>query len=448
MSEKSSPKNNVVSEIVKKNLCCGCGSCAGICPANALTMKLNKLGEYQPIESDIHKCTNCGLCLSICPFNSKKINPHELWENCCYNTPIIGPHCGTYVGYSLKERQRLTGASGGVATWFVQKLLELGWVDSVICVGKYTSSPFRLFHVCKTPQDLQNSSTSSYYPVELSSILRYIKNNPGNYAITALPCLAKALRHAANKLPWLKERMKYIIGLVCGGQRGTFFAQYLAQKHGIAPEHLKGLQFRVKNETKTANNFGLSFLMTNNESKTIYRHDGMDSVWYRKWFMLNSCQFCEDVFADYADISFMDAWLDGYRDDYRGHSLWIIRNQQLATLLDKPSDLKVSDISPELVCKSQDGLINYKINLIKTRCYLAHSLGQNVPIYMSKEKTNLGFRKNMRVKNEMKRLLASSRIFAGTNSVPEFEAKMKKYDIIESIINLPVKVYMKIRKFA
>jgi len=38
-----------VDKIVAANVCCGCGTCAGICPSDCLRMTFNRYGEYQPI---------------------------------------------------------------------------------------------------------------------------------------------------------------------------------------------------------------------------------------------------------------------------------------------------------------------------------------------------------------------------------------------------------------
>ncbi len=54
--------------IPKRDLkkCIGCGTCARICPENAIRMIKNKKGKLQP-KVDYNFCKGCGLCASECP---------------------------------------------------------------------------------------------------------------------------------------------------------------------------------------------------------------------------------------------------------------------------------------------------------------------------------------------------------------------------------------------
>lgn len=52
--------------------CIGFGSCATVCPVDAIEIKDNHLAHIDP-----DKCVNCGNCLDICPKNVIKIVPKE-----------------------------------------------------------------------------------------------------------------------------------------------------------------------------------------------------------------------------------------------------------------------------------------------------------------------------------------------------------------------------------
>ena len=53
-------------EIVKKNECCGCGSCVQKCPKQAISMVEDEEGFLYP-QINNERCINCGLCSKVCP---------------------------------------------------------------------------------------------------------------------------------------------------------------------------------------------------------------------------------------------------------------------------------------------------------------------------------------------------------------------------------------------
>ena len=55
------------------------------------------------------------------------------------------------------------------------------------------------------------------------------------------------------------------------------------------------------------------------------------------YFKLNPCNYCDDVFAELADVVFMDAWLPKYSKDPLGHSLVINRNKAFTFIFNQIS---------------------------------------------------------------------------------------------------------------
>lgn len=55
--------------VVFKELCKGCGICAGFCPRGVLRMseEVNSRGFRVPAVVDESRCTGCGLCELLCP---------------------------------------------------------------------------------------------------------------------------------------------------------------------------------------------------------------------------------------------------------------------------------------------------------------------------------------------------------------------------------------------
>ena len=69
---------NSINEIISKDLCTGCTSCALICPKKAISIPENEDG-FLSSKIDDKKCTNCGLCKQVCPVLSNYNKPKEIY---------------------------------------------------------------------------------------------------------------------------------------------------------------------------------------------------------------------------------------------------------------------------------------------------------------------------------------------------------------------------------
>ena len=249
---KSGSYRNVCDYIVPNDLCSGCGVCAGVCPTDALKIEWNKYGEYMPVEQP-GKCTGCGLCLSSCPFWSHKENETTLaaqrfsQQDGIQHDAVVGFYLDLLAGYSKANNHRIQGAGGGLTTWLLETLFAKGIVNRVFCVMP-NSDPNKLFRFsgADTAQDIQRASRSAYYPVELSEVISEILTVDGKYAVTGLPCALKGLRLAMQRNAKLRERIIFLVGLVCGQQKSKYFAEHLCAKAGGEPSNLVSASFRVK----------------------------------------------------------------------------------------------------------------------------------------------------------------------------------------------------------
>lgn len=385
---KSKAYRNICDVIVPNGYCVGCGICAGICPSHVLEMKLNEYGEYQPLEVRAGCLPACDLCFRSCPFWNQADNEDTLAKAAFGNEPginhsgEIGFHLDSYVGYSNVDGHRVHGASGGLATWLLETMLGEGLVDHVICVV-HNPDPKRLykFSVLHSVEEIRGASRSCYYPVELSEVIDYILQHEGDYAIIGLPCFLKGLRLAARSSARLRRRMKFLLGLVCGQQKSTFFAAHLCALKGGDPWHMDYCCFRVKDQNRRANDFGFSFKCTEGavRSDTIYWTEGMREAWTSGFFKLNACNYCDDVYAELADVTFMDAWLNRYIEDPAGTNIVLFRNIVLRNLALKCSSeglIHLEPLSIDCVVKSQQAVLDTKRARLANRLRLAKVMGR------------------------------------------------------------------------
>lgn len=362
-------KSNVCTEIVAHSLCIGCGLCAGICPKGRLEMRFNERGEYNPVElKDSVPCPEkCSLCYQVCPVHGDTKNETDIGRELYSDVDGMryrsetGYYLSSYLGYSNVADHRKNGTSGGMATWTLETLLKSGQVDAVVAVGHSGPPNLFEFRICKTATKIRQCSRSAYSPVETSRVIRYILEHDGQYAIIGLPCVCKAIRLAQDKLPTLKNRIKFVLGLVCGHQTSKFFAEYLCAAGGKDPHALREVTFRVKTEhtTTAARTFTQFQSGEGDESEAGSTGSGRFSfIRGSGCFQVEGCFYCDDVFAECADLVFMDAWLFPYETIPEGNSIMLFRNPELLAWFDCPET--VSRLDVRSVIKSQSPRLSRK----------------------------------------------------------------------------------------
>jgi coenzyme F420-reducing hydrogenase beta subunit len=369
--------NNVCTRTVEQDLCIGCGVCAGLCPADNLVMGWKSEGLLQP--ADQGRCLpKCRLCLEACPFQNHPENETTLAQARYANisgirqTPETGYFLGAYVGHAGECRER--GASGGMASWFLATLLERGIVDKVICVLPNTKAE-RLFAygVASSPDEVRAGAKSAYYPVELSQAIRSVLGEEKRYAVIGLPCTLKALRLAMLTDKRLRERAVVLAGLVCGQTKSRAFSAYLARSHAIAPEQIRSFSFREKIASSSALPYFARITSTANS--VCLPWPGLYSqTWLSGEFTPRACRFCDDVFAEVADVAFMDAWLPRYAKESRGTSIVLARSQKARELIEDGlarAKISVGPIAIGEVIASQAAVVEQKRTQLAHRLWMA-----------------------------------------------------------------------------
>lgn len=373
---------NVILQIVDRDLCSGCGVCAGVCPGHFLSLAHASNGDLVARWTDAPCNTNCGLCLAVCPFahgvhnprllNAKSFGPESGQAPTRHFHDDVGFYSTAYVGYS--ETHRPTSASGGLLTWTVEQLLATGQVDRVAVVLFQPDESQRVrftFTEARTAAEVQEAAGSVYHQVDVSDILRRIAAQPGlRWAITGVPCLCTAIRLAMLHQPSLHRSVRYLLGLACGMYQNTFYTQLLLAASGVCRDSVTRIEFRRKAENRAPSDY--LFRGTDDcgpGSEVSYQ--GLPCYLGRNaFFRLNACNHCMDVFAENADACFMDAWLPEYRNEPRGTSLVLVRSQALQDALARGEShpgVCLREIDIDRVIASQRGHVRRKRYLIDMR---------------------------------------------------------------------------------
>ena len=364
---------NVIDCVVAHDLCSGCGVCAGVCPRGILRMDFRADGDLVP--SLQGECSpGCDLCVRICPFWSGIYVPRPLNEELfgANSKPgaIFHHHMGwylrCYVGYSTVGAHRHRGASGGLATWALEMLLEEKIVDRVAVVTRaYGEDRLFKFSLATSPEEVRASSGSVYHPLEICDLLKLmLRDTPARWAIIGLPCLIYAVRRAALEIPGIGDSVKVLLGLCCGMLQNKYYTELLIRASGIRPSDARSIIFRGKAAKGNPGNYLFSLTDSEGRMSRPIPYQGIPSYLGRNaYFRLNACNYCTDVFAEAADACFMDAWLPEYRSEPRGTSIVVVRTHMMRELFKGGKDLREIELEGmlgERVCLSQSGQIRRK----------------------------------------------------------------------------------------
>lgn len=212
--------------------------------------------------------------------------------------PETGYYLSSYVGYS--EKHRLISASGGMAAWLLETLLNEGVIDYAICVVP-RGGPERLFsfQIFDTAEDLRKGAGSAYYPVEMSRVINEVMKTPGRYAITGLPCFIKAARLAQEKNKKLNDRVIVTIGLICGQLKSKQFTEYVSSLAGVEDKVLS-VRCGGKSRDRPASNYHYAFTTADGTEKRICWNEGIAEAWVNRWFTPRACNYCDGIFAECA----------------------------------------------------------------------------------------------------------------------------------------------------
>ncbi len=389
-SSKCASSKALNDTVISNGYCIGCGVCA--IPDNSpFRIEMSEFGQYKARLDEQRIPTPASTAYDeLCPFGSNSLNENEIGselfkDNCSYDKNL-GYYKGTYAGYVGEGTFRNKGSSGGMGTWILYELLRKGLVDYIINVkpegDKHgTDTPLFSFTVSNTAESMMNGAKSRYYPVELSKVLEHVQKTPGRYAIVGLPCFIKSVRLLQRQNRILAERIQYCIGLVCGHLKSTRYSQSLAWQAGIEPNTLDSIDFRVKDPSAPANRYRTSFSNKNIDTE-VPTNDLFGTDWGAGAFKYKACDFCDDVFAETADVVLGDAWLSQYVEDSAGTNILVTRNGDIHDLVSSAraeGRLLLDDLSLEDTSASQGGGLRHRQGAIGYRLFVEKEKGHWVP---------------------------------------------------------------------
>jgi hypothetical protein len=85
--------------------------------------------------------------------------------------------------------------------------------------------------------------------------------------------------------------------------------------------------------------------------------------WGLGFFKYKACDYCDDVFAETADMVIGDAWLPQFDGDWRGTNVLVVRHRLFMDLLAaaaEQSRIQIVPITPDVAAASQRSGLNHR----------------------------------------------------------------------------------------
>ena len=379
---------NSISDVIDNDLCIGCGLCSSI--DKNLTVKLNRYGFYQATIQEVNgnPRSDSERASYVCPFTTKSKNENDIASSIFEKDSLFDEYIGTfkkiYAARSSTIKYFDKSSSGGALRSLVVYLLKKSVIKKVVYVKNKDTPPFFEYAITDKVDDIVNASTSAYAPVTLSDVVNQLHGDYSDYAFIGLPCFIKSLRNYFSIIKGLSANQHPImLGMICGHLKSANYFIYLAHQMGISENDIVGVNFRKKIPGKSANEKGVSIKYSDGSSvleknEIVQNLHGTDYGF--GYFKYKACDYCDDIFAETADITFGDAWLPSYMD--KGTSLVVLRSTKLLQYFNQMIDeklLKVEHLETIDAIKSQFSGIKHRRKGLQYRLFLDKIKNRKAP---------------------------------------------------------------------
>lgn len=356
-----------------------------------IQMTLNQYGNYEETVLINEDSRFAPIVSYVSPNLNEEINESDIADK-LYDKikginfdKRIGYYTSLYAGHVNEGNYHENASSGGMGTWIFKELFKRNLIDGVIHVKENTDKSSDLmfqYDISQSIDEIKAGAKTKYYPVEFSAVLKKVKEVPGRYAIVGIPSFIMAIRLLAEKDEIIKERIKFTVGLICGHQKSSKFAESMAWQVGIKPGNLKHIDFRKKLLDRPASNYGIEMTgLIDGKEVTIVKptRELLGQNWGQGYFKTKSSDFTDDVMNETADITLGDAWLPEYTLDSRGNNVVIVRNLIIDNLIKegiKSNKLNFDIVDKDTIFRSQAAHYRHTHDELAYRLYKKDNIGE------------------------------------------------------------------------
>ncbi|MFC4271744.1 Coenzyme F420 hydrogenase/dehydrogenase, beta subunit C-terminal domain [Sneathiella chungangensis] len=369
-----------ITDVVRNQLCTGCGVCAFMEPDRFKMAESLDLGRRPFLREN--PADETGAALKSCPGVNLK---HDY----SLDTPHLkkdmaaawGPVLDVWEGYASDPEIRGSGSSGGAATALSTFAIEQQGFSGVLHTNARKDYPYLNETVMsKSREQLAAATGSRYAPASPCDGLDRVVKESAPAAFVGKPCDVAAVQKARLIDPELDRKIGVTIAFFCAGTPSTKGTLDLLKKAGVEdPSRLKNLRYRGN---------GWPGMWT-----AIYTdHDGAEKSvemtyadsWgflqkYRQW----RCYICPDHTGEFADIAVGDPWYRDIEEGETGKSLIVARTGKGRDFIleaAKAGYITLENHDASLFPRSQPNLLGTRGN-VWARLHLLRLFGAAVPKY-------------------------------------------------------------------
>ena len=303
--------------VISRDLCTNCGACQGMCP-----YWTSEKGKTR----SIFDCNReNGRCLQFCPRMPADL---EALRNRFFDgaeiIPELGPFKALYLARATDPQIRKHSQHGGCMTALVKLAMEAGLIDAAL-LAKTDETLDAAGILTDDPQKILESAGSSFQiPPSLGLLNKALKENKYHrIGVVGTPCKTLAV-YKMKSQPFPEdtnhaENIGMVFGLFCGWGLDWEGLEALARRHAGGARILH-----------------MDIPPSKYHCLEIETDRGLITVDLEEIYPLvrKSCSYCDDMTAEFADISVGGARsADGWEVD-KGWNQIIVRSDKGAALLE------------------------------------------------------------------------------------------------------------------
>jgi len=367
-----------VADVVKADLCHGCGACSFICPTNAIQMKNIYAHGFRPVIKE-SLCDECSKCLDVCSgidLDKKFISESQYCSKATQED--WGPFTDVLEAWSKNNDEHFVGSSGGVCTAIGSYGIENDLAKGVLHIRPDPEAPLEnCAIVSKSGKEVQAGAGSRYAPASLCTGLRDVVELDQPVIVIGKPCEIAAIEKIRRISSAIDKNIALTVSVFCGGTPSSMATEMLLDELGVIPKDVTDLRYRGRG---WPGNFSVASVGSTGRSEMSYEKAWGTVLTKHKAFR---CSLCPDGTGESADISVGDAWNRETGNGFEGASLVLIRTdkgQEFMDQMTRAERLSVSQGTVEDLYKAQQGLLRRQRHVF-AKIFWLRTLGMVAPSF-------------------------------------------------------------------